>query len=178
MKIKLAVVLGIALLFVTVRDSQAQYYREGAQLVGLSVGLNFTDSDVPIGLNYENAIKREIGIGGIFRYWSRTTFHFSDGGTYVWNTELIGVQANYHFKVPQRELDPFIGAVLGYGFNQGSAHNTIYETFYSVSAPESILFAIQAGARYFISDNIALVGKLAFGNDSYNVLEVGGDFSL
>jgi len=178
MKIKFALLLGIALLLVTARTSRAQFYREGSQFVGVSVGLNFTDNDVPIGVNYENAIKREFGIGGIFRYWSRTTFHFSDGGTYVWNTELIGVQGNYHFKVPQREIDPFIGVVLGYGFNQGSAHNTIYESFYSVSAPTSVLFAIQAGARYFISDNIALVGKLAFGNDSYNVLEIGGDFSL
>ncbi|HET7152427.1 MAG TPA: hypothetical protein VFJ29_01580, partial [Candidatus Kapabacteria bacterium] len=70
MNLKFAMLLGIVLLLVTASTSRAQFLHEQSQLVGVTVGLNFTESGVPIGLNYEYMIKREIGIGAIFRYWT------------------------------------------------------------------------------------------------------------
>ena len=175
---KLVAISAVVLCLCMARESRAQYVHDGSQFVGATVGINFNDGDVPIGVNYEYNTRRDVGIGGVFRYWTRTTFHFSDGGTYVWTSYLIGAQGNYHFKVPQREIDPFLGAILGYSINQGAARNTIYTSYSSQSAPSNFIFAIQAGTRYFIADNFALVGKLVFGSGSYNVIEIGGDFGL
>jgi len=159
-------------------NADAQMVHESSQFVGVGVGFNFSQSTVPIGANYEYMVKREFGIGGIFRYWSQTTFHYQDGGTYVWNTELIGAQGNYHFKVPQRELDPFMGIILGYAFNQGGPHNTIYTISYTPQELPAFIFAIQAGAQYFLTDNILVSGKLVFGSGSYDALEAGLEFAL
>jgi hypothetical protein len=174
MKIKLAFVLGMALFLLAAREGQAQFIHEGSNIIGLSVGLNFTESGVPIGANYEYMVQRDVGVGGIFRYWSYSipyAYGSAPNGKWVWTSFIVGAQGNYHFRVPQRELDPFVGAILAYRSTSGSAQNSFAPSGFSPEIPSKVVFAIQAGARYFVSDNIDVTGRLIFGRAAITLLK-------
>ncbi len=158
----------------------AQLIHEGSQFPGVAVSVNFNEGeDLPIGVNYEYFVKREFAIGGIFRYWTYTEWQDpNSAGKYVVSSYLIGAQGNYHFKVPQREFDPFMGVVLGYRAYTAGYQNEPTEQNQALSQPSNLVFAIQAGARYFLSDQIGLEARLLFGSGSFTVFEVGADFAL
>jgi hypothetical protein len=73
------------------------------------------------GGRFEHAIKAlpdlgggMLGIQAAFDYYS-----WSGGtglGTYSWKYIPIGVTANYHFKISEPKLDPFVGLGLGYQY--------------------------------------------------------------
>ena len=177
MRNALLVVLA-ALAMVGARTAQAQYVREQSKFVGPIVALNFQGSQTAyFGVNFEYMLKRDVGVGGMFRYFTYTAATFSDGGTYVFSGGVVAATANYHFKVPQNELDPFVGAAIGVNFASGGYKNTTNTFGYKSPNYSDIVFAILAGARYFLSDRFAAVGRLAFGAN-YNAFEVGADFSL
>jgi hypothetical protein len=159
--------------------AQAQIVHQGSQFPGISVGVNFNEGeDIPIGVNYEYFLKRDFAIGALFRYWTYNAYTFADGGKYVFTSYLVGAEGNYHFKVPQRELDPYMGVVLGYRIVNSGVQNTVQSYAPPVPVPASVIFAIQAAARYFITEQIGLGGRLLFGSGGFTVFELSGDFAL
>ena len=176
MKKLLVIGCALAALLLT-QNADAQYVREKSIFVGPVVALALQGSNsFFIGANFEYMIKRDVGIGGVFRYFSYTARTFPDGGSYVFNSEIIGAQANYHFKMPQQEFDPVIGALVGLEMFQGGFKNTTV-TYGAPSGSSNLVFAITAGARYFLTDKLSAALRLAFGSN-YNALELGLDLSL
>ena len=143
--------------------------------IGPSVGLSFLGSVPQFGLNYEYGMDLQnvgtVGIGGIFRYWGYSEDYWS------YTNILIGAQGNYHFKIPDSKLDPYIGLVLAYDIGSWSWKDQSISGLYNPSVG-GFWAAIQLGARYWISPTLALTGRLGFGSLSYGALEVGVDFKL
>ncbi len=81
--------------------------------LGPCLGLSFLGSTPEIGANYEYSVDSKWGIGGIFRYFSygEDTPPF---GKYSYNYVFLGAQGNYHFKLDDTKIDPFVGLVLGF----------------------------------------------------------------
>ena len=85
---------------ITTGTGYSQYDLNRSYL-GPSIGLSFLGSTFQIGANYEYSMELEnfgnVGIGGVFRYWSYSENYFA--GDWSYTDILVGVQGNYHFKV-------------------------------------------------------------------------------
>ncbi len=166
------------LLVVGASAARAQYIREQTKFVGPAVCLNLQgDNTFFFGLNGEYMLKRDVGLGLVFRYFVYDAVKYPDGGTYQFTGELLGAQANYHFKVAQQELDPYLGLVAGYIFYQGAYHNTTLTYGNPPTANSNMVFDVTAGARYFLTDKLAIGGRIAFGA-GYNAVDIIGEFSF
>ncbi len=154
--------------------------KERHNLLGPTIGFWFYNSVPTFGINYENQVKQlgetgVLGVGGIFRYtgWSDESAYWKWSYSYV----TFGAQANLNFnKIGDGKFVPFVGLVLGY--NSVSASITYKTSGYSSTAGYSSGFWTwgQAGARYFVSPQVALVARVGLGNFNYYALELGADF--
>jgi hypothetical protein len=165
-KLRVRILNAFLLLIIFVYNANAQYEIE-KHYAGPTIGLSFLGSTAQLGLNYEYAFIVEdfgtVGAGGIFRYFSYEE-SFSDGRPANSFTDVIfGGQFNYHFKVVNNKIDPWLGLVLAYDFEP--SHGGVW-------------FGFQGGARYWITPTIALMGKAGFGTLSYGSLDLGVDFKF
>jgi hypothetical protein len=163
--------------------SSAQVAAAQAKQAGTPIfGLGYTDIGGVIGLGgvgsasasfggrFEHAIKAlpdlgngMLGIQAAFDYYS-----WSGGtglGTYSWKYIPIGVTANYHFKVTEPKLDPFVGLGLGYQIITCDAPG-LPSGYCSNSA---VYFIGRAGARYFFSPKMAVYGDVGAGGATLNL---------
>ena len=147
-----------------------------------SFGLGYTDVGVVVGLGgvggasasfggrFEHAVKALpelangiLGIQAAFDYYSWS------GGTgisgYTWKYIPIGVTANYHFKLDETKIDPFVGLGLGYEYISCSAPGL--GSGYCSSS--SLYFIGRVGARYFFSPSMALYGDAGAGAATLNL---------
>jgi hypothetical protein len=147
----------------------------GTSLLGPHIGVSNVSRATVLGFKFEEGIT-EFGPGTI-------------GGSgkldyYSWNAGNLGVQTfifvtasvNYHIKFGDGSLDPFFG--LGFGYlsetnkfpDQSGSGISLYNTEGS-----GFNFVFSVGARYFLSQNLAL--RLEFGTSQ--VYAVGGfDFGF
>lgn len=180
---KKLIVIGVALFFIF-NFSHAQLAKQTSYL-GPSLGFYFYGSTPIFGLNYEYILESQIGdgligIGGLFRYWS-----WSEdvgnwlGETWGWKyTDIMfGVQANYHFKLSNNKIDPWLGLTLAY-----DAASVKYRgpAGFSYSSPTwgGMFFGANAGARYWFSEKLAGVVRFGVGSMSYSAFDIGVDFRL
>jgi len=161
-------------LLLTAQSSSAQFVN-GKFLLGPHIGLSAYGSAPSFGANFETAITQPgkagpgiIGISGRFDYFGFSEIYWK----YTWIT--IGVYANYHFALEDKTWDPFLG--LGLGYQNVSVSSIGDNTFnYGSAWGSGIFFSLQAGARYFFSDNLALRALLGFG---ITYIVVGLDFGI
>jgi hypothetical protein len=162
-----------------VSNSIAQYEVE-KHYAGPSIGLSFLGSSAQLGLNYEYAFEIKdfgtVGAGGIFRYWSYKESFF--GGSWSYTNILIGGQFNYHFKMDNKKIDPWLGAVLAYDAGSVSTSYSNNNIFHDEPIHGGIWLGFHGGARYWITPTIALMGRVGFGTLSYGALELGVDFKF
>ena len=170
----------IVILFFIVTSTTFSQYTENHHYAGPTLGLSFLGSSVQFGGNYEYALYVEnfgiVGIGGIVRYW--TYSENVPGFKWSYTDFLIGAQGNYHFKIPGNDLvDTWAGLVLGY--DAGSVDYVGPSgIFYVTPTYGGFFIGLQGGARYWINPQLALSGRIAFGNLSYGGLDVGVDFKF
>jgi hypothetical protein len=157
----------------------------GAQAKGTaSFGLGYTDVGVVVGLGglngasasfggrFEHAIKAlpDLGNGILGIGVSADYYSWSAGFTgYSWSYKYIpiGVTANYHFKLDEPKIDPFVGLGLGYNVVSCSIDSGVFSGGCGYS---SGIYAIaRAGARYFFSPKMALYGDVGAGGAAFNV---------
>ena len=157
----------------------------GAQAKGAAnFGVGYTDVGAVIGLGglngasasfggrFEHAIKQlpDLGngilaIGASFDYYSWSASYVG----YSWSYKYIpiGVTANYHFKLDEPKIDPFVGLGLGYNvvncsFSGSSINNTC-------GYSSGVYFIGRAGARYFFSPKMAVYGDVGAGGATLNL---------
>jgi hypothetical protein len=168
----------LTMFFLLPSTARAQFTADH-NYIGPSIGFSFLGSTPEFGLNYEYGMDLQgvgtAGIGGLFRYWGYSESYFD--GKWSYTNILIGAQGNYHFKLPNDKLDPYVGIVLAYdvGSTSWSGPNNFYNG--SVSAG-GFWAAIQVGGRYWITPTLALTARLGFGSLSYGALDLGVDFKL
>lgn len=170
--------IGLLLSLILVFDASAQYEIE-KHYAGPSVGLSFLGSTAQFGLNYEYAFVIKdfgiVGAGGVFRYWGYKE-NFA-GGSWSYTNVLFGGQFNYHFKLDNHKIDPWIGVVLAI---DASSVKTVYTSNIRIADPPhgGFFLGFHGGGRYWITPTLALIGRAAFGTLSYGSLELGVDFKF
>ncbi len=90
------------------------------------------------------------------------------GGSSSVSVIPIGVTANYHFKMENKKIDPFIGAGLGYQIYNATC---VYQGVdYCANAWSSgIYFITKAGIRYFLNSGMALYADAGVGGATLDV---------
>lgn len=154
--------------------------------LGLGSGLGFLGG-VAFIANAEYGITENIGIGGSVGYWSysediKSTYvsGFSTATattTYKYSIIPIIASGAWHFHIPSvPKLDLAAGLSLGYYIVSTSVSTDVagYTGFAAASA-SGVAIGVFGLARYFVTDNIALRGKLGYG---ITLVEVGVDFKF
>ena len=141
--------------------------------VGPVVGIGGIGSaSASFGGRFEHAIKPlpdlgngTLGIQAAFDYYSWG----QDFVGYSWSYKYIpiGVTANYHFKLDEPKIDPFIGAGLGY--NIVSCSGTGAFGSFTCGYSSGIYFIGRVGARYFFAPKMALYADAGAGGAAFNV---------
>lgn len=160
-KLILAFVIVSGFFAQTAPVSASQNFNKGDFFIGPSVGASlFT---LPLALNAEYAVAKNIGIGASIGY---VGFGF---GLLSYSAIPIAITGMYHFDLPDiPQWDLGLGIAIGYTLFTG--------TFSGWGGPAWLNWGIYGNARYFISPKIALKGRLGYGVIS--LIEVGVDFKL
>lgn len=163
----------------------------GAQVKSApNFGLGFTDIGPVLGIGglngasasfggrFEHAIKQlpELGNGilGIqvaADYYSWSSNFAGSGFNYTSSIKYIpiGVTGNYHFKLDEPKIDPFVGLGLGYHIVTCSYSSSVGSGFNGNCGYSNALYFIgRAGARYFFSPKMALYGDIGAGGATLN----------
>jgi outer membrane protein W len=144
-------------------------YTDIGPVVGIG-GIN--GASASFGGRFEHAIKAlpdlgngTLGIEGAFDYYS---WGQSFTG-YSWSYKFIpiGVTANYHFKLDEPKIDPFIGAGLGYNVVSCSGSGAFGTV--SCGYSSNLYFIGRVGARYFFAPKMAVYADAGAGGAAFNV---------
>ncbi|MDQ3697489.1 MAG: hypothetical protein M3373_05620 [Gemmatimonadota bacterium] len=114
------------------------------------------------------------GIGVDYYSWSQnfgTTF-----GNGEWKYSVVPIQlfGNYHFVLPNnKKIDPYLGLALVYSHYSSSWSGPFASP--GGGSGSTTAFAAQGGARYFVSDKLAVQGQVGFG---YGTLGLGVTWKL
>lgn len=176
---KTSKILSFVLLAVFISSSSyGQYFKEKDKVLNLGIGLGSalyesgaSTSFPPLSASLEYGVKEGvgpgvIGIGGLLGHTSAKYTIGVPGATYSWKTSytVIGVRGVYHLVDLADKLDAYGGVMLGYSIVSTSGTFGTYN-----SASSGANFSIFAGARYYFSDKVALMGELGYGFAIINV---------
>lgn len=147
------------------------------------VGFSFLGSAIQYGINYENTFminsEHKVGFGVVTKYWKYSENIDNIETSYV--IFLVGVQANYHFNLENKKVNPWVGVALAY--NLGSTKATWNIDPHPDEVLESpdqvgIWKSVHAGLRYWLTENIAASTRIGLGNMSYGALDLGIVFRM
>ncbi len=143
----------------------AQAYEKGSNLLNVGIGLG-GGFGTPIGISFEHGFSDKISAGAYVGYGSKTE---SLGGWGDWKMTygLAAARASYHFDLGVEKLDTYIGAILGYNYVDSKWNGAGAIPAASASASKMI-YGGHAGARYFVSDKIAIFGEVGYGIANLN----------
>ncbi len=161
-------------------------FEVGKHHAGPSLSIGFGGWGLGFGADYEYGMSLKdigvdapgtLGVGGILRYynWSED---FGGFGGYEWSYTdiIIGAQGNYHFKLDNSKLDPWVGLVLGFDIASSSWDGP--SGFGDTSdSSGGLFFNGNAGVRYWFSPNMAARATFGFGNLVSSII-VGVDFKF
>src|SRR5688572_20415751 len=145
------------------------------------IALGYTDIGAVLGIG--GVGEASFALGGRFEKVIKPLLDLGDGllgiqvGADWWSWDFgsgysvsyipIGVTANYHFKMENKKIDPFLGAGLGYQLVNASC---VYQGVdYCGSYSSQIYFITKGGIRYFMNSNTALYADIGVGAANLNV---------
>jgi len=170
---KLIGTMAVAALIAAPVQQAAAQISKGYTDIGVVVGLgNIGNASASFGGRFEKVFKElpDLGNGLLGIGVSADYYGYSDSfGAYgySWKYIPIGATANYHFKLDNKKVDPFIGAGLGYNYISCSYTGIGYSANYCSSS--AIYFIGRVGGRYFFSPNMALYADAGAGAATLNV---------
>lgn len=172
-----AFLTAIACVAVTATSAAAQAksggFTTGYTDIGPTVGLGgLNGASASFGGRFEHAIKPLPDLGNGMLGIQVAAEYYSWSANYVgysWSYKYIplGVTANYHFKLDEPKIDPFVG--LGLGYNVVSCNFTGSGLNNTCGYSSGLYFIGRAGARYFFSPSMALYGDVGAGGATLNV---------
>jgi outer membrane protein W len=166
------VFLIIVFVFIFSSSAIAQFIG-GSSVLGPHIGVSNVARATVLGVKFEEGATTvgpgTIGISGKVDYYS------SNAGSLGNQTYIFGViSANYHITIADGSFDPFFGFGLGYLSETNKFPDASGITFYNTDG-SGFRFVFSFGARYFLSQNLAL--RLEFGTSL--IYAVGGfDFGF
>ncbi len=142
-------------------------FANGYSDIGFTLGLgNIGSAGIAFGGRFERAIKAlpDMGDGTLGIQISADMWNYGDNfgtlGDYDFRYIAFGGTANYHFKVTNGKIDPFLGAGLGF-----STVSTDFTGDYS----SGLYFIGRAGIRYFFRPNMTLYADAGAGAATLNI---------
>ncbi|MBL8981835.1 MAG: hypothetical protein JNL26_06610 [Gemmatimonadetes bacterium] len=136
----------------SISQAQGKGFQPGYTDIGATVGLGNVGGALALGGRFEKAIKKlpDLGDGTLgfqvgVDYWNYNERFVSVD--YDFRYIAFSGTANYHFKVTNTKIDPFLGAGLGL---------SSVSTDFTGSASSGLYFIGRAGIRYFMSEKAAL----------------------
>ena len=162
-------VVAVAAVLVAASTSGASAQRAfgmGAADIGPVIGLGGIGSaGLSFGGRFEKAIKElpNLGDGVLAIQVSADYYSFSNDANFSFRYIPIGVTANYHIKVNNEKVDPFVGAGLGYLIFSCSSCGS------GLSSGSGIYFVGRAGLRYYLASGLALYGDVGAGAATLNL---------
>lgn len=103
-----------------------------------------------------------LGVGAIMGFSSYKEDFLLSAYDYRVNTFLLGARGTYHFTDLVDKLDLYGGITLG-GEIASVKYTDDALDAYDISANSGVLTELFGGARYYFSDNLAVMGELGFG---------------
>lgn len=154
--------------------SKGKLYLGGA--LGLGSGMGYFGG-VALMANAEYAVTNEIGIGGSIGYWGYSESISGFGVTTKVSYSIVPVIVSgaYHIPLKVAKLDVAAGLSLGYYVVSSSVESSVAGYNYSGTSSSGIAWGVFGLVRYFVTDSVALRGKLGYG---ITFLEVGVDFRI
>jgi len=148
------------------------------------VGVGYTDLGAVIGLG--NVGGASVSLGGRYEKitaplpdmgdgllgiqvavdWWNWNYHYFGGNSTSVTYIPIGVTANYHFKMENKKVDPFVGAGLGYEIVNASC--VYLGQDYCGSYSSGIFVIAKAGIRYFLNEGTAFYADVGAGAATLN----------
>ncbi len=169
----IAVLLACAL----ANPAQAQFHNKGVYL-----GPNLTLATTPTGFgaDIEFGVSPNIGIGGMVRYWGQSETYY--GYSWSWSVIIPQLTGSYHF-MPDNQLDPYLGARLGYGIYSYSTNVPTVSGYTGYYGKSDVYLTGAAGLRYFFTPRISANGSIEFHLAGYDFvggtgIVIGVDFTL
>ena len=151
----------------------AQSFSTGYTDVGPVIGFGgINGASASFGGRFEHAVKAlpdlgggMLGIQAAFDYYSWSANFVGYGWSYKYIP--IGVTANYHFKLDEPKIDPFLGVGLGYNIVSCSGSGAFGNV--SCGYSSNLYLIARAGARYFFAPKMALYADAGAGGAAFNV---------
>jgi hypothetical protein len=144
-----------------------QGYGPGYMDIGPTAGFGgLGEASTAFGARFEMALKPLPSLGN-------GMLGLQIGATYAsWSNQYasskvipIGVTANYHFRLADSKIDPFVGLGLGY-----QIVTCTVEGLGSIGCGSNEVYFIgRAGVRYFLTPKLALYGDVGAGGATVNV---------
>ncbi len=173
-------IMGSLLLFImssSVAISQTAF-EEGHSVLQFGVGYgllnsygNVTVPPVTLALDYGST--SNLSVGGYVGYSASRDVMFPSGSYGGLITEdaginytyfILGGRLCYHFDTGDKNLDGYIGAMLGYNAVSASSFGLSSLGGIDVTAKGSaLIYGGQLGGRYFVSPNVALFAEVGYG---------------
>jgi len=136
--------------------------------IGAVIGIGGIGSaSLSFGGRFEHIFKELPDLGGGLLGIQISADYYSYSTSYFKLSNIpVGATANYHFKLDNKKIDPFLGAGLGFNiYNCSFPGSSINGCGYS----SGIYFIGRAGARYFLSPQMAAYADVGAGAATLNV---------
>lgn len=173
---KLLLSLLVVVFAFTQLHAQESTFKKGDKVINLGIGLGSTlytgtgykmgippiSGSLEIGIVNLLNDKASIGVGGYVVYsshkYSYSYFIYTDAWTY--SNFIIGARGAFHYALVNK-LDTYAGLILGFNIASAKWTGTGTETTHSSSG--GLVSSEFIGARYFISNNFAVMAELGYG---------------
>jgi hypothetical protein len=163
----IAVVAAFVTLGTSTQTASAQF-ELGYSDLGATIGLGGIGSaSLAFGGRFEMALKALPDLGnGIVGIQAAADYYSWSSGFFSYSYIPVGATANYHFKLQNTKIDPFLGLGLGYSIISCDYTGPFGQ---DVCANSAIYFIGKAGIRYFASPRLAIYGDVGAGAATINV---------
>jgi hypothetical protein len=163
---KILVLLAVVFLTVSQLFGQNAAFQKGDKLINLTVGLPYLASAYhmvvpPVVGSFELGIvdgilkTGAVGVGGYVGYSSYN--YRLLGSDYGFSNLMAGVRGAFHYTFVDK-LDTYTGILLGYSFEVSSKSGIDY-----ANSPAGFDYDWFVGARYYFSNNFAVMAELGYG---------------
>jgi hypothetical protein len=134
--------------------------------IGPTIGIGgLGNASIALGGRMEHGYKALPDLGnGVLGFEGSVDFYSWSSGAESFRYIPIGFTANYHVRLDDPRLDPFVGAGLGY-----SIHTCDLGVAGNVCSNSAIYFIGRLGARYFFSPSAAAYADLGAGAATLNL---------
>ncbi len=164
---KLLLLLFVVVFSLTQLLAQESTFKQGDKVFNLGVGFGSTyygsyytshtpalSASLEFGVKDGVLDKGSIGVGGYVGYSSATWANY-----YKTSNIIIGARGSFHYPLVSK-LDTYTGLLLGYNI-----YSYKYESSYigATGTSSGLAFAWFAGARYYFSNNFAVLGEIGYG---------------